>query len=604
MISSPEMIGECTFAIAITNIQLNILSSTTEQISNDHTPVLIDVDGLTTQFVTDGGTAKVVKDVSFQIARGETLGIVGESGSGKSVTCYSITQLLPPKIATIIAGQIRMDGIDLLTLTEREMRAYRGRRIGMIFQEPMTALNPVHRCGAQVAEMLQLHTDLSRAQIKDRVLGLLGRVKLPDPELVYKAYPHQLSGGQLQRVMIAMAIACGPDLLIADEPTTALDVTVQREIILLLKELQRETGMAMLFISHDLGVISEVADRVVVMYRGAIVEQGAVDTIIHHPREAYTQGLVACRPPTAYRLSKLPTVADFIDDPSLTVEAYRESHVVTPDSYQSRLATVARQPVLVKVDGLTKRYGARGGLFSRGPSTVAVDNVAFEIHSGETMGLVGESGCGKSSLGKTMLRLTDAAAGTVAYNGTDLLQLSTRAMRAARKDVQYIFQDPFSSLNPRMTIGQAIIEPMQVHRLHDNKTDRRDKVMYLLQQVGLLPEHYDRYPHEFSGGQRQRISIARTLAVEPRFIICDESVSALDVSVQAQVLNLLDDLKREYGLTYLFISHDLSVVKHVSDRIMVMQGGKIVEMGDAEQVFNHPREAYTQRLIDSIPGRQ
>jgi peptide/nickel transport system ATP-binding protein len=483
------------------------------------------------------------------------------------------------------------------------MRKYRGSRIAMIFQEPMSALNPVHRCGAQVDEMLRMHTALNRAERYDKVISLFEKVQLPTPEDVYTAYPHQLSGGQLQRIMIAMAIACEPDLLIADEPTTALDVTVQKEIIALLKELREETGMALIFISHDLGVIAEIADRILVMHDGRIVESGPVGQVIAQPQEAYTQGLVACRPPLAFRLDRLPTVGDFLGDASLTFETYKKQHTVSEAQYGERLATVDASPILLQVTNLSKVYGSRGGLFSRSQGTVAVDDVSFDIRQGETLGLVGESGCGKSTLGKTILRLLPASSGKVLYDGIDLLGLTERQMRRQRKAVQMIFQDPFSSLNPRMTIGRAIQEPMEVHKLHGDQRRRKEVVMHLLEQVGLEGDHYNRYPHQFSGGQRQRICIARTLAVEPRFIVCDESVSALDVSVQAQVLNLLNDLKAQYNLTFLFISHDLAVVKHFCDRIMVMSGGQIVEVGDAESVFNRPQSAYTERLLESIPGR-
>lgn len=573
------------------------------QDSTTKNPTLIDIDGLQTSFVTDGQRNPVIYDISFSIGRGEVLGIVGESGSGKSVTCYSITRLLPAKISKIDRGRVVFDGVDLLQLSEDEMRRYRGGRIAMIFQEPMSALNPVHKCGAQVDEMLRMHTAMSRQDRYDKVIRLFEKVQLPQAADVYKAYPHELSGGQLQRIMIAMAIACEPDLLIADEPTTALDVTVQKEIITLLRELREETGMAMIFISHDLGVISEIADRVIVMHKGRIVESGLVDKVINEPQEAYTQGLVACRPPLGFRLDRLPTVGDFLSDQSLTFDTYRKDYIVSRADYDARLSKLAQAPTLLQVHNLTKVYGGRGGLFSRSKGTVAVDDVSFDIKQGETLGLVGESGCGKSTLGKTLLRLLPATKGHVLYEGVDLLKLSEREMRRKRKAVQMIFQDPFSALNPRMTVGRAIQEPMEVHRLHGSRKSRKDAVVSLLEQVGLQADHYHRYPHQFSGGQRQRICIARTLAVEPRFIVCDESVSALDVSVQAQVLNLLDDLKDQYNLTFLFISHDLAVVKHFCDRIMVMKSGQVVEVGDAESVFNHPQSAYTMQLLNSNPGR-
>ena len=585
------------------------MASSTDNTTNKSTK-LIQVKGLKTEFLLEEGLLTAVDDIHFHINKGETLGIVGESGSGKSVTSFSIMQLLPEKISRISQGEVLFHteegDVDLLKLSEEEVRKYRGRRMAMIFQEPMTSLNPTHRCGAQVEEALLLHTSLSKEAAKAEVLSLFEKVKLPDPERVYRSYPHQLSGGQLQRVMIAMAISCKPSLLIADEPTTALDVTVQKEILSLIKELQEETGMAVIFISHDLGVISEIADRVIVMYKGKIMEEGRVKAIMKAPQHAYTKGLIACRPPTKYRLSKLSTVQDFLNDKNLSQVAFREAHLLTSEQYQQVQASLNEKDVILEVKELSKQYVNKKSFLGRPRSwTNAVDGVSFKVRKGESLGLVGESGCGKSTLGMSVLNLIQPTGGAVIFDQSmDILSLDAARMRALRKDIQIIFQDPYSSLNPRMKIGKAIQEPMDLHQLHGTKEERRLKVEELLEKVGLEKSHYDRYPHEFSGGQRQRICIARTLAVEPKFIICDESVSALDVSVQAQVLNLLNDLKEEFDLTYIFISHDLSVVKHFCDTILVMKEGKIVERGDAEQVFHHPEHPYTQHLISSIPGRE
>lgn len=583
---------------------------TPTEIETNKSNKLIQVKGLKTEFLLESGILTAVDGISFTINKGETLGIVGESGSGKSVTSFSIMRLLPERISRISQGEILFttegDEVDLLALSEEGIRLYRGAKMSMIFQEPMTSLNPTHRCGAQVEEALLLHTPLTKQEAKAEVIALFEKVKLPDPQRVYRAYPHQLSGGQLQRVMIAMAISCKPQLLIADEPTTALDVTVQKEILSLLKELQQETGMAVIFISHDLGVISEIADRVIVMYKGKIVEEGGVKELMQRPRHAYTRGLIACRPPTKFRLTKLSTVQDFLADEQLNQASFRKAHLMTEEMYLKKQIKLKQKEVLLEVKELSKHYVNKKSFFGRPKTwTKAVDRVSFVVRRGESLGLVGESGCGKSTLGLSILNLIRPSGGKVIFEQKfDVLDLDASAMRALRKDIQIIFQDPYSSLNPRMKIGKAIQEPMDLHKLHGNKVQRKQKVEELLEKVGLEKAHYDRYPHEFSGGQRQRICIARTLAVEPKFIICDESVSALDVSVQAQVLNLLNDLKEEFDLTYIFISHDLSVVKHFCDTILVMKEGKIVEKGDAEQVFHHPEHAYTQHLISSIPGRE
>ena len=567
---------------------------------------LLKISNLTISFQSEEGSSTAVNDISLEIAQGETLGIVGESGSGKSVTSLAIMRLLPSKGCTINSGKIiyrRADGstINLPELNEQAMRNYRGREIAMIFQEPMTSLNPVHRCGEQVSEVIRLHQKLTRRQAKEKTLALFTEVLLPRPEDIYKAYPHQLSGGQKQRVMIAMAISCNPSLLIADEPTTALDVTVQKAILALLKSLQQKHGMGIIFISHDLGVVAEIADKVAVMYKGQIVEQGDIAGVFHHPQHPYTKGLLACRPPLDKRLRVLPTVGDFVNG-KLSNAALLSLEVSAAERKLFHQKLYAQKPLL-EVKNLQTWFPIRQGIFSKVKSVVkAVDNVSFVVYPGETLGLVGESGSGKTTLGRSILRLVEPTGGEMYYGGRLISMLTASEMRPMRRKLQIIFQDPYSSLNPRITAGRAIMEPMNVHKLHGNSRQRKEKTYELLQKVGLLPEHFSRYPHEFSGGQRQRICIARALATEPEFIVCDESVSALDVSVQAQVLNLLNDLKREFGFTYIFISHDLSVVKFMSDRMMVMKDGNLLEIGDADQVYANPQSDYTRALIGAIPA--
>ncbi len=568
-------------------------------------------------FRTETETVTAVNGINLDIAPGEILGVVGESGSGKSVTALSLMRLIqsPGRISggEIIYQASGKSPVNLLQLPMTEMRGYRGNEIAMIFQEPMTSLNPLKTCGMQVAEAIRLHKKVSRREAKEQTVALFERVRLPQPVTVYDKYPHELSGGQKQRVMIAMAISCGPRLLIADEPTTALDVTVQQTILELLKELQREMGMSVVFITHDLGVIAEIADRVAVMYKGNIVEEGTVNDIFDHPRHPYTKGLLACRPPLDARLRRLPVVRDFmatdaagaVKEKAEDVQAFTHSLALPEEALQARDRLLADRPPLLKVEGLRTWFPQGRSLLGKVRGWAkAVDDVSFEVREGETLGLVGESGCGKTTLSRSLLRLIEPTGGRVLYRGKDLRNLSAAAMREMRKHIQLIFQDPYSSLNPRLTVGQAILEPMQVHGLYRNDRIRKQKVMELLEKVNLRPEHYDRYPHEFSGGQRQRIVIARALAVEPEFIICDESVSALDVSVQAQVLNLLVQLQQEFNFTYIFISHNLSVVHFMSDRMMVMNKGKIAEIGPAADVYHRPQSDYTRRLIAAIPGRE
>ena len=683
---------------------------------------LLEFKNLVTEFHTEGTTVKAVNDISFTLNKGETVGIVGESGSGKSVTSLSAMRLIPSPPGIISGGSIvfhkkNKEKVDLLKISEDQMRSYRGNDLAMIFQEPMTSLNPVFTCGDQVLEAIVLHQKLNKKKAKKLTIELFKKVQLPDPERIFNTYPHQISGGQKQRVMIAMAMSCEPSVLIADEPTTALDVTVQKTILQLMQELQREKDMGILFITHDLGVIAELADKVVVMYKGKIVEQGNVWEIFTNPKHPYTKGLLACRPPLNKRYKFLPTVKDFMQvdengkiiDTNISVEDFTKDLEISsaerekkqkilfekdpvlqiknlktyfPISNSTKIPFTLQlglfgkeqkvklgKPIIIAIslflaflltsilygvlmlfgfsinnlindliagavnggvivlldvgfilDFLTlivvfsgagilysfvfksSRSSLEKGLNIRSKSNVkAVDKVSFDVYPGETLGLVGESGCGKTTIGRTILRLEEPTEGEMVYKGIDIAKMKANELREFRKEVQIIFQDPYSSLNPRMTIGNAIMEPMQVHKILENDEQRKKRVEELLARVNLDPTHFYRYPHEFSGGQRQRIGIARALAVNPKFIICDESVSALDVSVQAQVLNLLNELKKEFGLTYIFISHDLSVVKYMSDRMLVMQDGEIEEMGDADQIYNKPSTPYTQKLIDAIP---
>jgi peptide/nickel transport system ATP-binding protein len=568
---------------------------------------MLQVKDLSISFKTRNGLFKAVKNISFNLKKGETIGIVGESGSGKSVTSLALMRLLNAD-QTVIDGRVLLNDTSLFDLPEQDMRHIRGNRMAMIFQEPMTSLNPVLTCGFQLTEAIQLHLGVSKTDAKKKTLELFNEVQLPRPEAIFDSYPHQISGGQKQRVMIAMALSCNPEILIADEPTTALDVTVQKAIIELLVNLKNTRCRSLIFISHDLGVIKEIADRVLVMYKGEIVEEATVADLFTNPQHPYTKGLLACRPSPNQHLKKLPIIADFFDadgtvnTQSTTIESIRALYNYPETEIAERKKELYQQKPLLKIDQLSTWFPINPGLLGPSGQVVkAVNNVSFEVYPGETLGLVGESGCGKTTLGRTILRLIEPTAGNVSFEGTDLGKLKKNDLREIRRDIQIIFQDPYSSLNPRLTVGQSLMEPLQVHEFYSNNTKRKQRVLELLQRVNLLPEHFNRYPHEFSGGQRQRIVIARALALQPKFIICDESVSALDVSVQAQVLNLIRELQQEFKLTYIFISHDLAVIKHISDRMMVMNKGEIVETGYPDDIYYRPKEDYTKRLIASIP---
>ncbi|AFY68315.1 ABC transporter ATP-binding protein [Geitlerinema sp. PCC 7407] len=615
------------------------------------TDTVLNVRNLKVEFVLDSRRVQAVDDISFQVQRGQTLGIVGESGSGKSVTALALLGLVPSP-GRVTSGEILFQGssgepINLRSLSEEQRQQYRGGEVAMIFQEPLSSLNPVFTCGYQLTEAILQHHPLPKAEAERRAIALLQEVKLlaSDEDLAQRLreshtdrppseqaiaeiveqqkqallqrYPHELSGGQLQRVMIAMALAGNPSLLIADEPTTALDVTVQARILDLLRELRDRRGMSIIFVTHDLGLIADIADSIAVMYQGKLVELGSVWDIFSQPQHPYTKGLLTCRPRPDRRLRRLPTVADFMEtvttpdghleirEKSLDVETALHQDDISDAEVQQRLADLGQRSPLIAVRNLKVGFPVKGLLGTTQRYTMAVNDVSFDIYPGETLGLVGESGCGKTTLARTLLRLVQPMSGQIVFEGRDVLTLEGKALQEVRRNMQIVFQDPFSSLDPRMSIGAAIVEPLRIHGIHRRhakpRQHLRERAAYLLDKVGLEPAWMNRYPHEFSGGQRQRICIARALALNPQFIICDESVSALDVSVQAQVLNLLKALQSEFGLTYIFISHDLSVVKFMSDRIMVMNRGRIEEIGPADSIYREPKEAYTRQLISAIP---
>ena len=561
---------------------------------------LLKIEGLQINFTADGYTSEAVKSNSFTVNKGELVAIVGESGSGKSVTALSVLQLLP-SLAKVLGKIIfhQNKTVDLLKLSAKEITAIRGNKIAMIFQEPMTSLNPVFTCGYQVMEAIQLHQKVNKETARKKTVALFEKVNLPDPVNLINRYPHQLSGGQKQRVMIAMAMSCNPSLLIADEPTTALDVTVQKTILELIKFLQQENNMGVIFITHDLGVVADIADKILVMRKGEIVEQGFAKDILQAPKHPYTKALLACRPAGKTKGVRLPVVSDFIKEEWVTIEK-----LSSQDSFSTQDPKPQTQKTVLEIKNLQVHFPVKKNLFGKASQYFkAVDGVSFAVEQGDIVGLVGESGCGKTTLGRSILQLIKPTAGKILLDGKDLTQTNVEVLRKMRKDLQIVFQDPYGSLNPRITIGDAILEPLKVHSVLANNKQRKEKVMELLEKVSLNINHFNRYPHQFSGGQRQRICIARALALNPSFLIFDESVSALDVSVQAQVLNLLNDLKAEFGFTAIFISHDLSVVHYICNRILVMYKGKIVEEGTADQVYNSPSNDYTKKLISAIPGK-
>jgi peptide/nickel transport system ATP-binding protein len=562
------------------------------------TTPLLSVRDLVVEFQTGEGIVRAVNNISFDIPHGKTIGIVGESGSGKSVTSLAVMGLLQKPAAVIPQGEIFFNGVDLLKCNENKMRELRGNQISMIFQEPMTSLNPVFKVGEQIAEAIRIHKKCSNKEAWEKAVHLMNLVGIPNPSASAHKYPHEMSGGQKQRVMIAMAISCDPKLLIADEPTTALDVTIQKQVLDLLHKLQQDLNMSMMFITHDLGVIGDIADDVVVMYRSNVVEKNNAKHIFTTANHPYTKGLLACRPKLGANPRRLLTVSDFMTEEGIEKKVPVERIQV----FDKETEPLHSDKVLLEIQNLVTQFPIKGGLFGRTVDHFkAVNDVSFKIKKGQTLGLVGESGCGKTTLGRSILRLVEPAAGKIIYDGKDITNVGHEEMRLLRKKMQIIFQDPYSSLNPRMTIADILTEPLNIHNEGGTKAQRHEMARALLEKVGLKANLMNRYPHEFSGGQRQRICIARALMLKPEFVICDESVSALDVSIQAQVLNLLLDLQQEFGLTYVFISHDLSVVNFIADEVGVMYAGKIIEMDKASQIYKNAKEEYTRTLLSAIP---
>ncbi len=562
------------------------------------TTPLLSVKDLTVEFQTGEGIVRAVNNISFDIPAGKTIGIVGESGSGKSVTSLAVMGLLQKPAAKIPSGQILFNGQDLLKFNDSQMRDIRGNQISMIFQEPMTSLNPVFKVADQIAETIRIHKNVSKKEAWDRAVDLMNQVGIPNPAASAHKYPHEMSGGQKQRVMIAMAIACEPKLLICDEPTTALDVTIQKQVLDLLHGLQQKHHMSMMFITHDLGVIGDIADDVVVMYRSNVVEKNNAKEIFYTAKHPYTKGLLACRPKLGANPKRLLTVSDFMDEQGVEKHVSPERVIV----YEKESEPEKKSDILLEVKNLVTQFPIKGGMFGRTVDHFkAVNDVSFTLRKGETLGLVGESGCGKTTLGRSILRLVEPSSGSIIYNGKDITHVYSEELRLLRRKMQIIFQDPYSSLNPRMTVSEILTEPLNIHNVGSSRQERLDMAKQLFEKVGLKAAQLNRYPHEFSGGQRQRICIARALMLRPEFVVCDESVSALDVSIQAQVLNLLLDLQQEFGLTYIFISHDLSVVNFIADNVGVMNKGKIIEMDKASSIYKNPKEDYTRALLSAIP---
>ncbi|WP_034170661.1 ABC transporter ATP-binding protein [Acinetobacter sp. YZS-X1-1] len=561
-------------------------------------PALLRVDNLRVSFKGENKQyVETVKGISFEIPANTTVALVGESGSGKSVTSLAVMGLLAPENSKVTEdSQILFEGRDLLKLKSSEMRQICGKEIAMIFQEPMSSLNPVFTVGMQISEILRLHLGMNKKQARQRTLELLQEVGIPSPETKIDAYPSQLSGGQQQRVMIAMAIACEPKLLIADEPTTALDVTIQKQILDLLESLRQRRQMSMLFISHDLAVVGEIADQVIVMRYGEIREQGSVTEVLNNPQDIYTQALLHCRPQLSHRPLRLPVISDFMKQDSLA----HDLHANAPLQQERSRGLKGNEEIILDVRDLKKSFYSRKGLFGK-DEFQAVKGVSFQLAKGKTLGLVGESGSGKTTIGLLLMRLQQATGGKALFQGKDILSMTEKEFTAYQRKIQIIFQNPYASLNPRFTVGQILMEPMQIHHIGKDDAERKQMALDLLERVSLPAQAFYRYPHEFSGGQRQRIAIARCLTLKPEILICDESVSALDVSVQAQVLNLLQDLQDEFGLSYIFISHDLSVVKYISDQIMVLNHGDLVEIANSDDLYQSPQHDYTKRLLSAIP---